>query len=75
MTCAAIMNGCESHLVLKIPRGVDVTCLDLENGEDLRVARLLAANGWRRDHGRWVCGRHPSLPPDHAAALADEITP
>lgn len=56
--CAAITRGCQSALVLDAPRNVDVGNLDPQVPEDARVASLLHANGWRVDHGRWVCGLH-----------------
>ena len=47
--CAAITNGCRSTLSWTD----HVSTADVD--ED-----LLRVNGWRLDHGLWVCGLHPA---------------
>ena len=66
VTCAAITNGCAAWLVFDVPddaRNVDIGHLDPEVPEDAYVARTLAMNGWREDHGCWVCADHPVRQP------------
>lgn len=46
--CACIGNGCMSALVLESP----------QPGWDEHSERALTLNGWRLDHGRWICGNH-----------------
>jgi hypothetical protein len=58
--CAAITRGCTASLTFDAPPGVDAYRLVREVPEDRRVGDLLTLNGWRLDHGRWVCGNHPA---------------
>jgi hypothetical protein len=50
MQCAAVVNGCLSVLVWE-----DRNASENLRAEDLRRLEL---NGWRLDHGKWVCGAH-----------------
>lgn len=45
--CACITTGCMSALVFE------------NHSTDALDHRLLRLNGWRLDHGRWICGQHP----------------
>lgn len=47
--CAAITNGCTSSLLWE----TEDQTFNVEHTE-----RLLTLNGWWRDHGEWVCGKH-----------------
>lgn len=58
LQCAAITNGCTSFLAFEGGPNIDVDQLDPLVWSDRRAAALLAMNGWRIDHGRWVCGQH-----------------
>lgn len=69
LQCAAITNGCTSAIAFEGERNIDVDHLDPLVWADRRAARLLALNGWRIDHGRWICGQHETRPnPDNPAA-------
>ena len=46
--CAAITRGCLGAF----------TWEDSDQEVSDRARRLLAANGWRLDHGHWICGLH-----------------
>lgn len=46
--CAVITRGCTSALVWT-DRSEEIT----DHGRE-----LLALNGWRLDHGQWICGGH-----------------
>lgn len=52
--CAAVGNGCPSTLVWEELKA------RYRPGDELSLfaRRLLELNGWRRDHGKWVCGLH-----------------
>ena len=54
--CAAITRGCQTALVYED----DVAPATASPGDCIsaRGERLLQANGWWLDHGRWVCGNH-----------------
>lgn len=64
--CAAITRGCMAFLVMPCSPQADLEHLDPEAPEDRHILDLLAMNGWRLDHGRWVC------PADHVAMLQKE---
>jgi hypothetical protein len=51
--CAAITRGCLNSLAWE------------DNLGDAQYVneRLLTLNGWRKDHGRWICGNHPQAKP------------
>ena len=65
LQCAAITNGCMNWLAWEGEPNVDIDHLDELVWPDRRTASLLRLNGWRPDHGRWICGHHapPSLLP------------
>jgi hypothetical protein len=49
--CAAITRGCTSALTWE-DHSTDVD------------ERFLRRNGWRLDHGQWICGDHDATPAD-----------
>ncbi len=58
LQCAAITRGCMNWLAWEGEPNVDVYHLDELVWPDRRTARFLRLNGWRLDHGRYVCGHH-----------------
>lgn len=56
--CAAFPNGCLNWLAWEGEPNADIYRLDELVWADRRTARLLSLNGWRLDHGRWICGHH-----------------
>jgi len=59
LQCAAIASvNCRSFIAFEGERNIDVYHLDLLVWPDRRAAKLLALNGWRLDHGQWVCPSH-----------------
>ena len=61
LQCAVMTRGCAAWLVIPVPPGITpeaLDALDREVPEGRYVADMLAANGWSRDHGRWVCPAH-----------------
>lgn len=69
LQCAAITRGCTAFIAFEGEPNIDVDHLDPLVWADRRAANLLALNGWRLDHGRWICGAHVGPPPP------DEIAP
>jgi hypothetical protein len=68
--CAAITSGCPNWLAWEGEPNVDIYQLDKLVWPDRRAARLLDLNGWRLDHGRWICGHHaPAVPPAPGAPV------
>jgi hypothetical protein len=59
--CAAITRGCGSFLVFPVEQDVDL--LGQATPGDREAHNLLTSNGWRLDHGRWICGLHPVARP------------
>jgi hypothetical protein len=51
--CAAITNGCTSSLVWE----------DNLPSTQYVNEHLALLNGWRKDHGEWICGNHPAPDP------------
>ncbi len=47
--CAVITRGCFNSLTWKD------NISDPQHVDEF----LLMLNGWRKDHGRWICGNHP----------------
>ena len=47
--CAAISRGCFNFLIWEDDNS------DPQHADEF----LLTLNGWRKDHGRWICGNHP----------------
>jgi hypothetical protein len=60
--CAAITNGCTAAIVWE------------ELGRDsLHRDSVLKANGWRLDHGRWICGGHEVQRPAHTVTRKEQV--
>jgi hypothetical protein len=61
--CAAAANGCLSTLAWKD---------QLASAEHVNEG-LLLANGWRKDHGRWICSNHPAADTESASNRIAEL--